>query len=366
MQSRYKNIIAACIGICISIFLIEGFLRIYNPLGSRLRGADIVLPAYQKYAIKNTSIPGLDPVIRHTKNSLGFRGEEPPADMANRLSLIAVGGSTTEQFYISDGYTWVDVVGEKLKKQFPRLWINNAGLDGHSTFGHAILLEHVIASLHPNIVLLLVGVNDIGRADLNQGIDNGLFKNVYRGTIDFLAKKSALANAILTVARAMRARDAGVAHSFIDLKAFSILDLSPEFISEKMRAEKEYVSGYGDRLDRLISISQKNNIQPILITQPMLWGEAIDPTTHVDLGRARISAERNGLLYSELLALYNEETRRIGKEKNVFIIDLARRMPHDSRYYYDGIHFSNEGAQKVGDVIAEELAPYLKTHAGFY
>lgn len=366
MNSRYKNIIAACIGICISLVLIEVFLRIYNPFQPRLRGADIVLPSYQKYAIKNMSIPGLDPVIRHAKNSLGFRGEEPPKDLSRRLSILAVGGSTTEQFYISDGHTWVDRAGEKLKKEFPSLWINNAGLDGHSTFGHAILLEKYIASLHPNIVLFLIGVNDIGRADLNRGVDDGVMDSVYRGTVDFLVKKSAVANTILTIARTLRARDAGVAHSFIDLATLPVLDLPRAFISEKLRAEKEYIPGYRDRVAHLILISQKNGIQPILITQPMLWGNAVDPTTHVDVGRARISAERNGFLQAELLALYNEETRRIGKEKNILVIDLAEFMPHDSRYYYDGIHFSNEGAEKVADIVAEKLISYLKTHAGFH
>ncbi len=366
MKTAYKNIIAVGIGIGIGIVLLEIFLRMYNPFEPRLRGVDIVLPVYQQYVIENTSIPGLDPIIRHTKNSLGFRGENPPADIASRLSIIAVGGSTTEQFYISDGHTWVDRVGEKLKKQFPRLWINNAGLDGHSTFGHAILLEQYIAPLHPKIVLLLVGVNDIGRADLNQGVDDGVLKNTYRGTVDFMAKKSALANTILTIARALRARHAGVAHSFINIKNLSTLDLSPEFISEKLTKEKEYLAGYGNRMGRLISSAQKNIIQPILITQPMLWGAEKDIATHIDLGRVRISAERNGILYAKLLELYNEETRRIGKEHNVMVIDVARRMPHDSRYYYDGIHFSNEGAEKVGDIVAEELALYLKKYVGVY
>lgn len=54
------------------------------------------------------------------------------------LTIISVGGSTTECFYISDDKTWTHILGMKLKSVFTRVWINNAGLDGHSTFGHII------------------------------------------------------------------------------------------------------------------------------------------------------------------------------------------------------------------------------------
>lgn len=54
------------------------------------------------------------------------------------MTIISVGGSTTECFYISDDKTWTHILGMKLKSVFTRVWINNAGLDGHSTFGHII------------------------------------------------------------------------------------------------------------------------------------------------------------------------------------------------------------------------------------
>lgn len=49
-----------------------------------------------------------------------------------------------------------------MKYNFKDLWINNAGLDGQSTFGHIFLMKDYIKKLKPKVVLFLVGSNDRG------------------------------------------------------------------------------------------------------------------------------------------------------------------------------------------------------------
>jgi len=92
-----------------SITCLEVLLRIYNPIESRVRGDRIVLPIQKTYVSKNETISGLDQAITHTKNSLGFRGPEPPLDGEPTFSIITVGGSTTECSLITDGKTGTDV-----------------------------------------------------------------------------------------------------------------------------------------------------------------------------------------------------------------------------------------------------------------
>ena len=41
------------------------------------------------------------------------------------------------------------------------------------------------------------------------------------------------------------------------------------------------------------------------------------------------------------------------------MIDLAREMPKDSRYYYDLMHYTNAGAERVADIVAAQLTPFL-------
>src|SRR5262249_35227331 len=87
------------------------------------------------------------------------------ADPSSRLKLIAMGGSTTECMLLSDGEDWPELMRRTLVTSFPTLWVNNAGFDGHSTYGHLALMRKAIPPLHPDVVLLLVGMNDVAWSD---------------------------------------------------------------------------------------------------------------------------------------------------------------------------------------------------------
>jgi hypothetical protein len=60
-----------------------------------------------------------------------------------------------------------------------------------------------------------------------------------------------------------------------------------------------------------------------------------------------------------MLERYNDVLRVLALEEGALLIDLARRLPKDSRYFYDTIHFTNEGAERVGREIYRALCPHL-------
>lgn len=62
----------------------------------------------------------------------------------------------------------------------------------------------------------------------------------------------------------------------------------------------------------------------------------------------------NGLTYWEILQQYNQETKDIASKNNIPVIDLAELMPKNSLYYYDFIHYTNEGAAVVSQIIFDE------------
>ncbi len=49
----------------------------------------------------------------------------------------------------------------------------------------------------------------------------------------------------------------------------------------------------------------------------------------------------------------------MGKDQDVLVIDLALELPKSSRYYYDLVHYSNEGSERVADIIFSHFLPYL-------
>ncbi|MBI5184573.1 MAG: hypothetical protein HZA01_02450 [Nitrospinae bacterium] len=110
--------------------------------------------------------------------------------------------------------------------------------------------------------------------------------------------------------------------------------------SEIKTAHKaRFLGPYKKRLSALVKISRDHGIEPIFITQPVLFGNAIDDVTNVDLGRLKIN-DSNGRLEWEILELYNDATRELEKEAGVLVIDLAKDLPKSSRYYYDFIHYT--------------------------
>ncbi len=68
----------------------------------------------------------------------------------------------------------------------------------------------------------------------------------------------------------------------------------------------------------------------------------------------------NGKLIWEMLEMYNDVVRRVGSEKRVPVIDLARLLPKNSLYFYDMSHFTNQGAQAVSGVLATAMVPIIR------
>lgn len=361
MKNKLKNILALTIGVIISLILAEVILRIYNPIGFRQQGDKIVLQPNAKYTFQNNQFAKLDSVIVHTKNSIGFRGPEKPADFENRIIIITVGGSTTECYYLSDGRDWSSLLAEKLKPYHPDIWINNAGLDGHSTFGHSILLKDYIAGIKPDYVTFLVGCNDVGREDLNEP-DAQTPDPQNTGWKSYLKNNSAVISLLLNLKRNFEAKSRGLEHSPVDITTCEILDsVDNEKIRETVDFHKRtFTQSYENRLNNLVEISRQNNIIPILITQPVLVGTGKDDVTNVDLEKIKMWNRLGGKAYWLILEAYNNVTRKVAREQGVLLIDLARKMPKSSRYFYDCEHFTNEGSEIVAQIICDELKAYVQ------
>ena len=339
-------------------------LHIYNPFSSRVKGDRIVLPVNMAYRFTNDKIPSLDQSIVHSKNSLGFRGPNAPANFAEHLTIITVGGSTSECCYLSDGKTWPHHLSNRLLQSFDKLWVNNAGLDGHSTFGHTVLMRDYITDLQPKVVVFLVGINDVGRAG-PQRRDNRILKHSDEGGIKGVLKTGANYSEImlvcLNIIRARQAHDRGIDHRNIDLKTRPSLEQTAEQIDDALAAHSPaFLAGYQQRLENLIRIAQVSNIEPVLVTQPSLLGMGIDPKTGINLATLETFEERSGALDWKLLEKYNGITRQVAADGDIPLIDLAKKMPKSSEFFYDFYHFNDAGAEVVAEIIASDLAAVLE------
>jgi len=375
---KFKNLLVNLTILVVSVFVLalcmEIFLRIYNPFNLRLHGNKIVLPINKKFEYE-----GLGERVIHTKNSIGFRGPDVPKDFNDYLSIIVVGGSTSECMHISDGFTWPELLEKKLEGRFNKVWLNNAGIDGHSTYGHIMLMREYILKLNirPKIILFHIGANDIGRKDLSdydrKTLDKSKGPDSFRGflwkvkyytlrgeylrALEQLALKSEIANTILNFTRQKMAHDQTkvTVGKIQALNVKALIGTIPEAQREADLAEyKRYLDSFSNRIQELITLSRENGIEPILISQPTIYG--------LDLESGK-SDGADGMKYNEhywnLYEMYNNVTREAAKKNNCFLVDLAREMPKNMEYFYRVMHYTKAGAGKVADIVYADLEPYL-------
>src|SRR3989339_489636 len=288
LRTKVSNVVKNILVILISLTLVLGvceiILRIYNPLGFRIKGDKIILPINKKEIIHHEHGLGkLDLVVVHQRNSLGFRGPEPSADFSRDLTIVTVGGSTTECFDLAEDKTWPHVLGVNLQRDFKPLWLNNAGLSGNSTFGHYILMQDYLVKLQPKVVIFLVGINDLGirgERDFDQRIHGVNFRSLER----FLASAavhSELAPAALTLYRYYFPKSVMI-NNQNDPQEIDFNKLRHFMVSGEARAamikdhHDHYLRSYKTRLEKLITICREHNIMPVLLTQPVLYGEGVE------------------------------------------------------------------------------------------
>src|SRR6266567_7258483 len=286
------NLTAILVGLVVSLVFLEVALRIYNPIVQTIKGNKVVLHKNYDETRKNTyipfrkdtQIPGVVPESHIHQNSLGFRGADPPTDFTDWLTIIAVGGSTTRSATQSDDETWTALLGKSLDNCLDHTWINNAGFEGHTTFAHIDLIRNHVNKLHPKVVLMLIGANEIflgpNAHDQEQAGDGTNLHMRIRRLLSALAARFEVINLGLTLYRSYRAWNFGL--NWPDLAEREEM---PSAIEAHLAVARELQSDYAQRLRVIIRLLRDGQTIPVLMTQPTLGGIGLDPSTGKDLSR---------------------------------------------------------------------------------
>lgn len=136
------------------------------------------IPAAQWDVSRKYDVSGLyegGGVVLYTRDSVGYRG----LDRASRPILLTIGGSTTDQRYVSDNDTWQSILEAELEN---KINVVNAGVDGQSTFGHLVSIRdwhsYELGDAKVKSILYYFGVND-ARLLTKGGIGLNEYDNLY-------------------------------------------------------------------------------------------------------------------------------------------------------------------------------------------
>ena len=131
------------------------------------------------------------------------------------------------------------------------------------------------------------------------------------------------------------------------------------------QAEKPYVETYHGRVVELIDMSNQAGVTPVFMTQPLFYGCDTDPSTGIDFKRlvdmdSQNLIEVSACFFWQRMELYNDALRRACHEYDVHLIDVARKMPHDSQLYYDYVHHNKLGQKELARIVSEDMFLYFE------
>lgn len=357
---RIRKVAAGTVILTISLFvtLLAAELALRLVMPGSIFDPRFGLRPYQRVDLQ-VNLRGVEPGGTFTTNKWGFRGEEPPVDWDDYLTIVTIGGSTTANYYLDDGLTWSHVLQTELRDVNPRVWVGNAGIPRHSAATHSLFVREVLPSIRPDVALFLVGVNDMGPFRGRGVVEERLPES---GIRPWLFRESRILQLLYKLKK-----------TYIEGAPVITGTVDPYFVEEPMTGEEPPMPGdlhllldepdyYMERIRKLIRDCRELDILPVFMTQPSLyddteyWRGILARQIWTGEGNREISAATNW----RMLQTLNADLIRVCEEENVPVFDLAGSMPHSRDYFYDSMHMTERGADFVGTFAAVRLAEYLE------
>lgn len=293
------------------------------------------------------------PVIS-TRDQYGLRGHYGnPKD----ISILTIGGSTTDQRYIGDGLTWQDELERALRDSGKNVRVANAGVDGHSTFGHLASYRYwfpLIPNLRPAYTVLYVGINDFfvdrPHAEFEGTADGSV-------TLTSRIKADSALYRLYSLARGTwLARRVRLAHKPLDVETLSYTE-TPNLRDHEAVARARF-RGFENRMAALLQRVRESGSAPVCVTSPTLFyrrneaGRMVGVDLAID--KIRGGGTINGVDYFFLRLAQDTVMLSLCRAVHAAVIDLASGE-WENEDFYDLMHTTPLGAKKVGQRIAEAM-----------
>tara|TARA_B110000858_G_C17739673_1_gene444314 strand:+ start:86 stop:1093 length:1008 start_codon:yes stop_codon:yes gene_type:complete len=273
----------------------------------------------------------------YKKDEWGFRGREKNID---KIDILAVGGSTTNQKFIPLEKTWTEQLEDLYKTNNKKIDIVNAGIDGQSTVGHIWNFENwffKINSLKAKYIFFYVGINEqftnkklnnqneklknkfFNLLKQNNGITNKLYQNVY--------KKIFLKNNVY------------VGHFILPEDESYKLAINKIIITDQHRVD------FRNNLKKIKELTILSGSEPVFITQKTLRG--------IEVNSKILSIDERDFFS------YEKEVAKIIMdfcyEENINCVDINKKIKFEKDDFYDLVHTNQKGSKKISEIIYSNL-----------
>lgn len=287
-------------------------------------------------------------IITYTRDRYGLRGTA--FNQPQKITLLTVGGSTTDQRYIDDICTWQILLEQALRKDGCTISTGNAGMDGHSTFAHLASFDSWFANipgLKPKWVLYYIGINDFYIDAEHERDRIASHSWISRSALYQLARK---------IKHSLDAHRLGATHQKIDFNQLP-------FYSEGLLDTAAYralagtrIKAYTQRLEHLIAKTRAWGAEPIFVTQPTYFYRFKngDQPEGISSHKLKYGTAINGVDYYYIKRLMDKACCEVATGLNVPCIDIGADKHWNESDFYDYVHLTFSGTHKLA---AELKAP---------
>lgn len=362
----------------VSVLVCEFGLRAYYSFSGKSDKYYVYPPNLQHIMnIKPGIMQGVAEKARFYTTSDGLRGDEISKDDAYRI--LAIGGSTTACLYLDQDKAWPYALQKKLSEfTCKKVWVGNAGKAGLSTREHLMHVKYLLPQFSRiDAIIILVGCNDLFRrlieddnydprflenyASRQRKLMNGAFSRTpyYSGKYRFKTgyyDQTAIGSLYIQLKTAYTRKTL-------------IQDVEGEYVSRLQNLRKDAhtlvdrlpdldsgLAEYRNNLNAIIDMVQSKSIRLIFITQPSLLRPNMPQHEKDLITSGWIENEKSGRYYtaealSEGLERYNEELKRVCRNRGIELIDLAAILPRSTDVFYDEVHLNDHGSLLTADII---------------
>ncbi|HLD48295.1 MAG TPA: SGNH/GDSL hydrolase family protein [Desulfobaccales bacterium] len=277
------------------------------------------------------------------------------------MSLVFIGGSTTECRYVDEEHRFPYLVGVLLEQQ-TGIKINsyNAARSGNHSLNSLDILLNKVFPIKPDIVVMLENINDLTILLYESSYWN---RNSSRSVI-FDINKEIDANFLKVIRDRYIPNLAMAMHNFDN--TIRLLWKS----NKKSRDEFAHIRGKNIIVDKSAMVEQfemnlqsfiylckARNIIPVIMTMPSRFKEKPDQII--------LDAFNNPPLdyfqFKQIFDLFNKSILKKAQENNIMVIDLAKEIPQENEFMYDIVHYTDKGSRKIADIISDRLKAVVST-----
>lgn len=291
--------------------------------------------------------------VTYTRDQYGLRGHY---DSPGAIDILTMGGSATDQRYITDDATWQDVLRDSFARSGRPVTVVNAGVDGQSTVGHIRNFDWWfpnVPGLQPKYFLYYLGVNDF--------FTQVAFDELVAGPslMTSVKESSALYSLFMRMRGLYQAMVvARVGHTAVDFARVEWTGTPHQ--ADHAAFASEWLQRYRDRLRLLLTKTKDAGGTPICVTQAVRYYRVTNGNVTGIAHRIPFNGGlTNGVDYFHMTMRLHDATLELCKELGGIGVDAARQIEWHDADFYDYLHNTPQGTRKLGEYLHAQLKAHF-------